>query len=108
MAESRYVKAAAEWARVLIHAETRGAGDIGNAIKRVAAKLKLSPKTIWGLRYRKPKDLLCSVYFPLRDAFYKHQKKLARRRDAVKALKALREEHFLGGEAFVRNQRAEA
>jgi len=108
MSESKFVTTAAEWARVLIHAETRGRGDIGNAIKRLATKLKVSPKAIWRLRYERPKDLFCSVYFPLRDAFYEHQKKQAARRDAVKALKALRDEYFLGGEAFVRHQRAEA
>ena len=107
MPEYKHVDVAAEWARVLVHAETRGKGDIGNAIKRVAAKVKVTPKTIWSLRYKRPKDMFCSAFFKLRDAYYAHQKKQAARRDAVKALQALRDEYFLGGEAFVRSQRAE-
>lgn len=69
MSEAVYVDQAAEWARTLIARETRGAGDTENAMRRLEARYGVSYNFLWALRYRKPKGVLTSLYFRLRDAY---------------------------------------
>lgn len=69
MADAAYVNEAAGWARTLTQRESRGPGDIENAWRRLEARYGVPATTFWSLRYRKPKDVLASVYFRLRDAY---------------------------------------
>ena len=66
--ESELVADAADWARDLMLRETRGPGDLANAMRRVAARLGVPYGALWALRYRPPKGVLASIYFALRDA----------------------------------------
>lgn len=63
------VDQAADWARELTRAEARGPGDIENAWRRLEHRYGVPASTFWGLRYRKPKDVLASVYIRLRAAY---------------------------------------
>jgi len=63
---SSAVDQAAVWARELTRQEARGPGDLSNAWRRLEARYGVPAATFWSLRYRKPKDILASVYFRLR------------------------------------------
>ena len=53
----------------LLHVESRGPGDFGNALHRIARRERLPHAALWGLRYRPPKDVYASTLFKLRDAY---------------------------------------
>lgn len=63
------VDQAASWARELTQREARGPGDLNNAWQRLEARYGVPASTFWSLRYRKPKDILASIYFRLRGAY---------------------------------------
>jgi hypothetical protein len=67
--QSVFVDECAEWALALTQRECRGPGDMENAWRRLEARYQVPTTTFWALRYRKPKDILASVYFRLREAY---------------------------------------
>lgn len=64
-----YVDMAATWTRELVQRESRGPGDTKNAMKRLSARHGIAYATLWALRYRRPKDMLVSVYGRVREAY---------------------------------------
>lgn len=61
---------AAEWAGKLIEKAHRGPGDtVDAAMHRVSVKHQIDHSTLWRLRYRKPKDVLASVWKQVRAAY---------------------------------------
>ncbi|HVI30438.1 hypothetical protein [Hansschlegelia sp.] len=68
-AGDRLVERAARWADALVRAESRGPGDLDNAMRRIARRYRLSHSVLWRLRYRRPRDVLASVYFTLLAAY---------------------------------------
>jgi hypothetical protein len=63
------VNQAASWARVLTQCESRGPGDLPNAWRRLEARYGVPVQTFWALRYRRPKDILASIYLQLSAAY---------------------------------------
>lgn len=61
---------AAHWADSLIRKYHRGPGDtLDAAMHRVSVKHGIEHQTLWRLRYRRPKDLLASIYLKIRTAY---------------------------------------
>lgn len=61
---------AAGWADALVTRAHRGPGDtVEAALHRAARRIGVSVHTLWALRYRKPKDLMVSVYMRLKSAY---------------------------------------
>ncbi len=69
MSDVAFVDQTAGWARELTRRESRGAGDLTNAWRRLEARYGVPETTFWTLRYRKPRDILVSVYSRLRSAY---------------------------------------
>ena len=67
--DEELVAEARGWAKDLTRRETRGPGDLDNAMRRVAGRIGVPYGALWSLRYRPPKGVLASIYFALRDAF---------------------------------------
>lgn len=63
------VDQAAAWANEMVLRETRGPGDLPNAMERLERRHGLPSKTLWSLRYRRPKDIFASLYFKLSEAY---------------------------------------
>lgn len=59
---SAAVLSAREWATKLLQRETRGPGDMENAMRRLESRYGIPWRTFWSLRYRPPADMLVSVY----------------------------------------------
>lgn len=75
-----YVSQAQGWADFLIHREFRGPGDtLDAAMARCERKHRVPRATLWGLRYRPPKDMLVSLYMRLREAYEAEIAKLDQR-----------------------------
>lgn len=63
------VDEAADWARGLVEAETRGWGDQPAAMRRLAVRLGLpSWRVFWSLLYRRPKTIGAHIHAALRAA----------------------------------------
>jgi hypothetical protein len=68
MDSAAIVNQAAEWANFMVLREARGPGDLPNAMERLERRYGIAIQTFWALRYRRPKDLLASVYLRLQAA----------------------------------------
>ena len=94
MAEA-YVEDAQRWADFLIKSEFKGPGDtLDAAMARCARKHRVSRSVLWSLRYRRPKDMLVSVYMALQDAYNGELAKLDRKLEAE-----IRKAELLGTDA---------
>ena len=63
MTDMSVVDEAATWADLLVRREHRGPGDtIDAARQRAARKHKVPERTLWSLRYRKPKRIWADLY----------------------------------------------
>lgn len=104
------VKEAAGWAEALLQRTYRGPGDtIEAASYRAEQKYGVPAQTFWALRYRRPKDILASIYRTLEAAYEaecgRQEAKLRHELEMAKALQgganlqaAIREaEAALGG-----------
>lgn len=69
MSDVSTVDMAAGWADRLVKFESRGPGDLDGAMRRVARRHGLNYTLFWKLRYRRPKDVMASAFFTLRDAY---------------------------------------
>ncbi len=52
----------------LLQLESRGAGDLENAMKRLAHRYGLPWRVFWTLKYRNPKDVLMGTFKKLEEA----------------------------------------
>lgn len=60
---------AAGWAETLIRKAHRGPGDtLDAAMHRVSRAYDIDRQTLWRLRYRRPRDVLASVYLKIKAA----------------------------------------
>lgn len=88
---SAVVDDAARWSGALWNKEYVGIGDTQEAaISRASARHGIDPGVFWSLRYRRPKDLLASVYFKLKAAYENEcERQEARLRHELELVKAL-------------------
>lgn len=63
-----FVEEASAKASWLVQREARGPGDLPNAMKRLEARYGIPYSTLVSLRYRRPKDILISVYVRISEA----------------------------------------
>lgn len=71
------VDQAAGWAREMTRQEARGPGDMENTWRRLENRYGISFNTFWSLRYRKPKEIVASVYLRLHAAYRaEHQRQM--------------------------------
>lgn len=69
MSPAAFVDDACDMARALVRRESRGPGDTEFAMRRLEARYGLPYSTLWRLRYRRPKDILVSVFARLQAAY---------------------------------------
>jgi hypothetical protein len=60
---------AKNWATWLVQRETRGPGDLPNAMRRLESRYGIPPGVFKALRYKQPEDILHSVYVSIRSAY---------------------------------------
>lgn len=63
-----FVDEASTKASWLVHREARGPGDLPNAMRRIEQRYGIPYSTLVSLRYRRPKDILISVYVRISEA----------------------------------------
>lgn len=89
MSPTVFVDQASEWANHLVRRESRGPGDIEDAMRRIEARYGLPYSVLWSLRYRRPKDLMVSVYAHLQSVYVaeidRQQRLLAHEREITEA-----------------------
>lgn len=66
------------WTRWLIRQETRGTGDLENAMRRAARKSGVSYWTLWTIWYRRAKRVSAETYTKLEQAVYVEKKRQLR------------------------------
>jgi hypothetical protein len=86
------VNDAAGWAEALLQRTYRGPGDtIEAATYRAEQKYGVPAQTFWALRYRRPKDILASIYRTLEAAYEaecgRQEARLRHELEVAKALK---------------------
>jgi hypothetical protein len=103
---SSAVSEARDWAKWLVQRESRGPGDIENAMRRLEARYGIPFSTFWGLRYRPPKDIYVGAYERLRDAYLveheKQQRLLRHETEITKAKSGVSTAFARAGAAFGR------
>jgi hypothetical protein len=60
---------ARSWANELVRRESRGPGDMENAMHRLQSRYGIPWRTFWALRYRPPADVFVGVYLQLKAAY---------------------------------------
>lgn len=66
---SAAVQEAQKWANALVLRESRGPGDLPNAMDRLERRYGVSRGLLWALRYRPPRDILMGAYLSIRAAY---------------------------------------
>ena len=66
---SSAVQQAQKWANALVLRESRGPGDMPNAMDRLERRYGVARGLLWALRYRPPKDILVGAYLSVRNAY---------------------------------------
>lgn len=67
--DAALVERAALWAQAIVQRESRGPGDLDNAMRRLEVRYGVPFQALWALRYRKPKALIASIYLRLQAAY---------------------------------------
>lgn len=84
------VAVARDVANRLIVNESRGPGDIDNAMRRLEAKYGIPYSFLWSLRYRPPTDILVGAWSRLVSAYEvecaRHQRRLESERQLMRTL----------------------
>jgi hypothetical protein len=57
------------WAKQMVQRESRGCGDVENAMHRLESRYGISWRTFWSLKYRPPVDVFVGVYLKLKSAY---------------------------------------
>ena len=94
---------ASQWASRMVHNEARGPGDTMNAMHRLEARYGIPWRVFWGLRYRKPADVMVGVYRQLQAAYTsecERQERLLAHERHVAETKILAAETVAGAPAF--------
>lgn len=84
------VTKARSWASELVRRESRGPGDMENAMRRLETKYDIPWRVFWALRYRPPTDLFVRVYLQIQSAYVsecERQERLLRHEIAITKLK---------------------
>lgn len=100
------VDQAAEWAHELVMRETRGPGDLDNAMRRIGRKTGVGYQALRNLRYRKPKDIPASVFFKLGQAYHDFiQSQIRKLADELETTRAIAgaDNHFVAKAGAVVN-----
>ncbi len=63
------VDIARNMASELVQRESRGPGDLENAMRRIEQKYGIPYSMLWRLRYRQPADILCGIYRRIQAAY---------------------------------------
>lgn len=63
------VTEAQSWANKLVARESRGPGDMENAMRRLEARYGIPWRTFWSFKYRPPTDVFVRVYLQIRAAY---------------------------------------
>ena len=58
------------WANELVRRESRGPGDMENAMRRLEYRYGIPWRMFWSLRYRPPTDVMHGVWERLKAAYY--------------------------------------
>ena len=64
-----FVSNAREWANELIRRESRGPGDLDNAMRRLEARYGIPATTFWRLRHGRIKEIFASTYVKIQSAY---------------------------------------
>lgn len=99
-----FVQDAQEWARRLVQSESRGPGDIPNAMRRLETRYGVPYSLLYNLRYRPPRDLLVSHFARLQAAYLaecERQKRLFENERKITEAKTRLGKAFAGLAAFV-------
>ena len=90
---SAFVEEAQDWARRLVQSESRGPGDVDNAMRRLETRYGLPYALLYNLRYRPPRDILVSHFARLQAAYLaeceRQQRLFAHERRITEAKSAL-------------------
>ena len=81
-----YIETASDMAKSLVNRETRGPGDLDNAMRRVETKYGVPYATLWALRYRKPKDIMISAFMRITEAYEAQRLEQIRRFEHEKSI----------------------
>jgi hypothetical protein len=93
------VTEAQTWAKAIVKRESRGAGDLENAMSRLANRHSgVTRSMLWSLLYRPPKDMLVSKYVSLRQAYIAE---CERQENALRHEREITQAKSLVGKAFV-------
>lgn len=57
------------WANKLVARESRGPGDMENAMRRLETRYGIPWRTFWSFKYRPPTDVFVRVYLQIRLAY---------------------------------------
>lgn len=60
---------ARHWANELVRRESRGSGDLENAMRRLESKYGIPWRIFWSLRFRPPTDVMVGIYLQLAAAY---------------------------------------
>jgi hypothetical protein len=85
------------WANELVRRESRGPGDMQNAMRRLANRYGMPWRTFWQLRYDPPRDVVVGVYLQLKAAYEaecQRQERLLVHERQITEAKALRIENL--------------
>ena len=76
----------------LVTRESRGPGDLDNAMRRIEQRYGVDYWLLWSLRYRKPKDILLGQWNALLGAYHaeceRQEKRLQHERETAEAMGA--------------------
>lgn len=90
------------WADKLIRHESRGHGDMENAMRRLESKYGIPWRVFWSLKYRPPTDVFVGVYLQLKaahDAECERQERLLRHEREINKQKASAFARLAGADA---------
>jgi hypothetical protein len=87
------VACAQEWAKAIVQRESRGPGDLENAMRRIERRYGVPYSVLWACRYRPPKDMQVSVWLKLQAAYVaeceRQERLLKHERETVEATNAV-------------------
>ena len=89
MGAATFVDEAVEMARNMVARESRGPGDIDNAMSRLEARYGVPYSVFWSLRYKKPKtmdvDIFARIFFAYEAECERQQRLVDEERQATRA-----------------------